>query len=249
MARQTGLIFVEGIIGAGKSTTASFIARQLQRNGISAHYVFEGGHHHPIRLMGDLPRPFTPWLDLTPTEYRARVHSKWRVAVARMLESGTVAVFDGQLFHGNMTDLLLMDSSREELAAYIRETLMITAKLRPLLVYLRQDDLEQGIQRVVAERGPAWGQYQINWKLASPFAERRRLAGLDGLVALYREFRTISDEMVADLGIDVLRIESSAGDWPDYRRQILAFLGLPPAEDTDRSWLPGPPLPGYGPSE
>ena len=69
IARETMLIFVEGIIGAGKSTTASFITRQLQRNGISAHYVFEGGQHHPTRLMGDLPRPFMPWLDLAPAEY------------------------------------------------------------------------------------------------------------------------------------------------------------------------------------
>ena len=249
MARQTGLIFVEGVIGAGKSTTASFIARQLQRNGISAHYVFEGGRHHSTRLIGDLPRPFTPWLDVTPAEYRARVRRKWRVAVARILESGTVAVFDGQLFHGNMTDLLLMDSPRDELAAYVRETLTVTAELSPVLIYLCQDDLEHGIQSVVAERGPAWGQYQINWKLASPFAERRQLAGLDGLVALYRELRTISDEVIAEIEIDVLRIESGAGDWPEYRRQILTFLGLPQAEDTDRSWRPGPPLPGYGLSD
>ena len=39
---------------------------------------------------------------------------KWRTAVNRILEADTVAVFDGNLFHGNMTALLLMDSSRQD---------------------------------------------------------------------------------------------------------------------------------------
>jgi thymidylate kinase len=41
--RDTRFIFVEGIMGAGKSTTGEFITDQLQRSGISAQFMFEGG--------------------------------------------------------------------------------------------------------------------------------------------------------------------------------------------------------------
>jgi hypothetical protein len=214
MTRRSRLIFVEGIIGAGKSTTAAFITRQLQRNGVAARFVFEGGRgHHPTRMMGDLPRPFTPWLDLSTAEYRGRVLDKWRLAVAQISEADTVAVFDGQLFHGNMTDLLLMDSPRAELHAYAQGVLAVTAELVPLLVYLRQDDVAETIRKVVAERGPSWERYQFEWKLASPYAERRGLSGLDGFVELYRAYREITDELVTALGIEALTLETSSGDW------------------------------------
>ena len=40
--RDIHFIFVEGIMGAGKSTTAAFLTDQLRRNGIAARFVPEG---------------------------------------------------------------------------------------------------------------------------------------------------------------------------------------------------------------
>ena len=40
--RDTRFIFVEGIVGAGKSSTATFLTDQLPRNGIAARFMPEG---------------------------------------------------------------------------------------------------------------------------------------------------------------------------------------------------------------
>ena len=93
---------------------------------------------------------------------------------------------------------------------------------------------------MVAERGPNWQRYQVAWKLASPYAERRGLSGLDGLIELYRAYREITDDLVNSLGIEALTLETSSGDWPHYRRMILDFVGLPVVDDTDVSWQPRP---------
>ncbi|HSH81388.1 MAG TPA: hypothetical protein VLA19_22905, partial [Herpetosiphonaceae bacterium] len=146
--RDTKLIFVEGVMGSGKSTTANFIARQLQRNGFPARYIFEGGEGHVVRLMGDLPHPFKPWLDLTTQEYREKSLAKWRAFVAQARHTDTVAVLDGQLFHGNMTDLLIMDTGRAGLRAYVHDIVEITRELNPVLIYFYQADLEQAMRRV-----------------------------------------------------------------------------------------------------
>lgn len=240
----TRLIFVEGIVGAGKSTTAAFIERQLLRNGITAHYVFEGGIGHPTRLMGELAHPFAPWLDLDVAGFRNRAREKWQMAAQLIQAAGTVAVFDGQLFHGNLADLLMMDAGPDDLRGYVEDTLAITAPLHPTLVYLRPADLEGAVRRVIAERGPKWEQYQIEWKLASPYARRRDLSGVDGLLELLRAHRAVSDDLLAFLGIPALVLDTDADDWPACRRQILGFLGLPPADDTNLSWHPTRRLPG-----
>jgi hypothetical protein len=238
---DTRLIFVEGVMGSGKSTTANFVARQLRRNGIPARYIFEGGERHVVRLMPDLPHPFKPWLDLTPDEFRARSLAKWRAFVAEAGQAEVVSVFDGQLFHGNMTDLLLMDASRDELRAYVGDVIAVVRDLNPVLIYLDQTDLEQALRRVFAERALRWPdfeEYQVGWKVPSPYGERRGLVGLDGLISIYRDYREMTDELFSLLDIARLGMENAGGAWPEYRRSILGFLGLPLVEDTDFSWLP-----------
>jgi thymidylate kinase len=42
------LIFVEGFPGAGKSTTAQFLARQLARSGGRVRWVYEGEVPNPL---------------------------------------------------------------------------------------------------------------------------------------------------------------------------------------------------------
>ena len=42
------IIFVDGITGSGKSTTSSFITKQLNKNGIKAKWPTEHDEVHPL---------------------------------------------------------------------------------------------------------------------------------------------------------------------------------------------------------
>jgi DNA polymerase III delta prime subunit len=55
---MSGLVFVEGVPGTGKSTTAQFLARQLIRHGRPARWFYEE----------QVPNPFVP--EIHPSEYR-----------------------------------------------------------------------------------------------------------------------------------------------------------------------------------
>lgn len=50
----------------------------------------------------------------------------------------------------------------------------------------------------------------------TPYARRRGLAGLDGLIALYREYRALTDQLYADLDIPKISIENSRQEWAIY---------------------------------
>jgi hypothetical protein len=79
---------------------------------------------------------------------------------------------------------------------------------------------------VCAERGQDWVAYQVDWKLAAPYSTRRGLAGLDGLIALYRDYRRVTDELFELLPLAKLAIEYSKRDWTAYQQLILQALGL-----------------------
>jgi hypothetical protein len=169
---------------------------------------------------------FQPWLDTTPALLAARSVARWKSLVEASQADDTIRVMDGQLFHGDLTNLFLMEADAEALADYAKAVAAAIAPLNPLVVYFRQEDVEQAIRVVCAERGQDWVAYQVDWKLAAPYGTRRGLAGLEGLIALYRDYRRVTDELFDRLPLAKLAIENSKRDWTACQQLILQALGL-----------------------
>ena len=217
-------------MGSGKTTTAEFLTDQLRRNHIPARFLAEGPTTvepvHRLRVSPELPHPNASWLDLTVDEFVELSLRKWRDYAAGLQTSAVVTVCDGLLFHGNMTDLLLMNADRPALHRYVAEVIQILHDLDPIIIRYDPADLPRALRSIADERGPEWEAYQINWKVASPFGLSRSLRGFAGLVQLYQEYCAVCDEIFSELPIPKLAIRNK-GDWPSYYREILAFLDVP----------------------
>jgi hypothetical protein len=224
------LVIVEGIMGSGKSTTMRLIAQHLQESGQPALTVHERTEPHPVRATDELEHWFEPWRDTTPQRLAHRALARWAAFVEATQAGTAIPVMDGQLFHGDLTHLLLMEAEPALIAGYVQALAAIIAPLDPFVIYLWQEDVDAAIRKVCAERGPEWVEYQVNWKLAAPYCVRRGFKGMDGLIALYREYRRMTDDLFRQLPVARLAIENSAGDWPAYARQIMHALGLPRSE-------------------
>lgn len=220
-------------MGSGKSTTMRFIAQRVHEAHRPAFPVHERTDPHPVRAADELEHCFQPWLDTTPTQLAARSAAKWASLVEEARADGTVRVMDGQLFHGDLTHLFLMEADAATLTAYVRAVARTIAPLNPLVVYFRQEDVGQAIRRVCEERGAAWVAYQVDWKLAAPYSTRRELVGLEGLIALYQDYRRVTDELFALLPVDKIAIENSKQDWPAYQELILQAVAWPPADTAE----------------
>ncbi|WP_235527537.1 hypothetical protein [Burkholderia sp. Leaf177] len=226
------LVIVEGIMGSGKSTAVRFIANRLQAAGQLAVPIHERTNPHPVRATDELEHWFEPWRDATPENLADRALARWAALVEDMRADTTIRVFDGQLFHGDLTHLLLMEAASALIFAYIRKLAAVIAPLNPFVLYFWQEDVEEAIRTVCAERGPEWIDYQVNWKLAAPYCVRNGFMGLDGLISLYRDYRRVTDDLFQELPLAKLAIENSGRDWPTYERQIVQGLRLPVSEGT-----------------
>jgi hypothetical protein len=223
---RSRLIFVEGIMGSGKSTTARWLARLFRRAGISARPVPEA-RPHPTNVFRTLPHWKQPWLDLTPEELVKRSYANWQSFVTWALSNSHIFVFDGQLFHGDFTCLFLMNCSPQLLRQYVQTVLQLTQPLHPMLIYCYQDDVSQALDRIGAQRGQGWVDSQVAWKVVSPYARQRGLAGIDGWKQLYQGYRQLTDMCFQTLAIPKIAIETSAGEWSSYQTRIRTFLELP----------------------
>ena len=213
-------------MGSGKSTTMRFIAKSLQDANFEALPIHERADPHPVRATDESEHWFQPWLDTTPAQLAARSVCRWSALVEASQADGVIRVMDGQLFHGDLTNLFLMEADRAALSGHVLAVAAAIAALNPLVVYLRQEDVEQAIRTVCEERGADWVAYQLNWKLAAPYSVRRKLAGLEGLIVLYQDYRRLTDELFESLPLAKLAIDKSEQNWPAYQRRILQALGL-----------------------
>ena len=68
----------------------------------------------------ELPHPNSAWLDVTIQQYIESSVQKWQRFVQEALPSAVVTICDGLLFHGNMTDLLLMNKDFHDWSRSIR---------------------------------------------------------------------------------------------------------------------------------
>jgi hypothetical protein len=231
MKLQTRLMIIEGIMGSGKSTTARWIAARLEAAGLRALAITERVEPHPVRGTDGLDHWFRPWLDVTTEGLANRSLAKWRSFVAEAQAAEITYTLDGQLFHGDLTNLFLMGATPTEIAKYCETVTEIARPLRPLLIYFFQADVERAIRTIAAERGEEWIKYQVDWKLQTPYSRRLGLSGLDGLVALYKDYRALTDELYTGLDLPKLAIDNSQQAWDTYYQQIHAqLIGDSPAQ-------------------
>lgn len=214
-------------MGSGKSTTMRFVARSLENSGYLSIPIHERTDPHPVRATDELEHWFEPWRDATPQQLATRALVRWASFVDATKKGTAIPVFDGQLFHGDLTHLLLMEADSALLSEYVKALAVIMAPLNPLVIYLWQADVEKAVRAVCTERGPEWVDYQVNWKLKGPYAVQRGYKGLDGLISLYRDYRRVTDDLFEQLPLAKLAIENSGRDRPAYESRILSALRLP----------------------
>lgn len=214
-------------MGSGKSTSARWLGQRLAARGIDAAILTERQYPHPLRATDFAAEWFKPWLDMTAEDLATRRLGLWAAFVESALASQTVHVVDGQLFHGDLTNMFLMNMPPDAIAQNVQALAEVIRPLRPLVVYYHQSDVDRAIRLTAAERGEELGvRYQVDWKLKYAYAVERGLEGLDGLSALYADYRMLTDGLFAQLTIDKIAIENSARDWPAYYTQVEEALGF-----------------------
>jgi hypothetical protein len=223
---DTRLIIVEGIMGSGKSTLSKAIARRLRQQRYPAKHVPESFRDHPTNVTRTLTHWQKPWLEHTPETFIAQSLHNWQTFVANARPTRKVYVYDGQFFHGDLTGLFIANTPHVQLVAYIDHLVEIIEPLRPTFIYLYQTDVAWGLERIATVRGQRFLQRQAEWKVDSPYCAERGYTGIPGLIQLYRDYRSLTDNLYTRLPLPKLAIENSAGAWVQDEQQALAFLGL-----------------------
>ena len=221
---MTRLILVEGFPGAGKSTTAQWLARQWQLAGRACRWLYEQQPDHPVVGI-PAGADYKTW-----EKYFAYRRERWMAFTAETMQGDALVVMESALLQYPVFVTLRRGVAPEVIVAFLRSVADIIRPLAPRLIYLAAPDPDMAYRAITARRG---GAALIEIMLpayetgeAGEFFRARGLHGFDGLLAYWREHNAICERAVEGLELETLVVDPRDGDWSRHRAAIARFLGL-----------------------
>jgi len=213
------LILIEGIPGAGKTTTAERTCALLRSRGVDAHWYDELDPLHPA----------------TPKDLR-KLHRQpgfaelclqsWKLYVAERSLEGEVHVLESSAFQDTVRFMFAEGRSANEIRAYFDAFERVVDPLAPWFVYLEPLDAAAHTRDfVIPTRGPEWTRKLCSYVAGTPIAERRGWSGEVGMVAFWAEYAALCAVLVDELKWPVLRLELPEPDWRDADRRLQGVIG------------------------
>lgn len=223
---KTKLILVDGITGSGKSTMAHFIARQLNKNGIRAKWIYELEDGNPLWFTEDREdhKEFVE-------NYLLKYPKQLRQIADNIEKDDQVYVIESFLFQNIL--MPLREAERSEIDAFYKEYSLVISKLNPVIIHLYQNDVEMAVRENWRRRGDSWKEMMIKSSENTLTCRKRNLKGEKADITLWQEWSKISHELYQVFEFDKMQIENSAHNWEMYRDQVCKFLQIKKNQDVE----------------
>jgi hypothetical protein len=224
------LVLVEGMIGAGKSTTARWLADWLTGRGENAVAFCEFEPDHPIRtravdrLRASHPEPVQKPGDIGPdglsrdaSVYEVR---QWSRLAEDCVRTQRTVVLEATFLQNSVLPAFVNGAPVAKVLEIARRIQHRVTAANPLLVYLRPTDIAAAIDVVHATRGEPWSSWNLESVATYPWARERDLHGKAAIVEMYLAWERVVDELFERYPYPKVMVLDPQRDWAAARRTI-----------------------------
>jgi hypothetical protein len=204
---------IEGLPGAGKSTTCEYLGKYFQEQEVLCNWYLETDREHPLdfsRLkLQDLSE------DLAPL---------WRAFVEQILRESILAIVESRLWQNTA---LFMYMSEYPIAEIIETQQFVWREfgdIAPTLIYLYQTDVGKAMKRLYQERDRKIIEKDIEFTSQYPWFQNRGLNDLDGWIEFFTEWQKVAEILYRDFPYQKVIIENPHEDWDRAYQQMMGFL-------------------------
>ncbi len=210
---NTRLILIEGLPGAGKTTTTGYLQNVLQHKGVESRQYLEEDQPHPIDCT-----------NFAINGLAEKTLPLWQNFVTLAQREPTVTLIESRLWQNTALFMFMSECSADEISSFVREVGHTVSPLHPVLVYLDQEDTESALARLYTWRGEQWMNNTIGWTTQYPWFQSRGLTDFAGWVQFFTEWRKIAEQLYADWPFQKLKILNPQANWANAYQHLQTFL-------------------------
>jgi len=219
------LILVDGIIGAGKSTTAQWLCRLLSANGESAEWHHEQDVGHPVFEHHELEAA-ARMSSADCLAFHRRALDRWRRIAAAASLPRSVGIIESSFLQAPIASMHLAGCSPDAIFDHVGGTARAVADAHPLLVYLRPRDVAACVRQICERRGPEFTAYLLETITATPYGEQRVPNEPTQVTTFIEELAGLCDGAVGRLELDVVTAEVDREPWASTRARLAGCLDV-----------------------
>ncbi|QVK17683.1 hypothetical protein KHQ81_12660 [Mycoplasmatota bacterium] len=221
--KDSKLIIVTGISGAGKSTTSQKLAYQYEQNGIKHRWLHEEIKAHPIRDKEFSIASIDSEEDMDKNV--SYMYSLWGKLADDIEKSDDVFIMEGCLYQNIIRYFFNCNYSIEKITKFYDTVMEIISKLNPTIVFLYRSELRDSFRTAFEVRGERWKNIILNAEGEGYFNEHE-YKGDDSVYNMWENYQEIADTMFRRYQGNKIKINTSNELWEKYMKDLMEYLGL-----------------------
>src|SRR5262245_27893840 len=221
MARSQ-ILFIDGLPGSGKSTTATQVGRRIPRSLV----YLESAADHPL-LVGSpdaMGAAFSKIHEVHSVESFSTAALDRMDAFLNTMEDSALYVFESHPIQSTVRVLLQLDASQSMIETFWQNLQDRLISIEARLLYLREHDPRQALSEILQKRGSAWESYVIEGFRHFPWMKSRGLSGPDGVGKLFVEYSAAIDSLVAMWRYPSLALLARPASYEERFQTIMRWL-------------------------
>lgn len=197
------ILNVEGIPGAGKSTTAGQLDESFRQSGIDSYWVLEEASDHPVGTL-KLCR------SRGEKNFASTSLESWESFVK---ENSRVAILDGYALQSTVRFLFAMNASENTIQDYFCKWQDIGQSCSSI-VFLSVEEPEKHFREFVLPlRGKDWCRKVSSYVSSTSYGLAHGFVGVDGLIKFWSEYQAVCLALLGESTIPTLIQNHSDRGW------------------------------------
>lgn len=208
------LILIEGLPGAGKTSTAVHLGEQLLQQGVTCEWFLEQDEGHPINCLGLALKDLSEKL-LIPL---------WKSFVDKVADDETLTIMESRLWQNTSLFMYMAEFPLDKIIELQDRVNSVLAPLSPVLIYLYQEDVHEALGRLHESRGDGWMSRTLEKTSKYSWFQSRNKNDFSGWLEFFDTWLDIAEELYTRWPHKKLKIENPHNNWELAYSKINQYL-------------------------